>query len=77
MPAWEPGCLRLSGAHPAVRWHTAARGLGLHAGQEETGFQWLASVTSWVSAALSLGRSGPQAGQEVGFLVSEVLEQVS
>lgn len=54
-----------------------ARGLGLRAGQEETGFQWLASVTSWVPAALSLGNSGPRDGQEVDFLVSGVLEQVS
>lgn len=55
----------------------AARGLGLRVGQEEMDFQWLASVTSRVPAALSLGHSGPQAGQEVGFLVSGVLEQVS
>lgn len=77
VPALEPGCLRLSGAHTAVRWRRAARGLGLRAGQEETDFQWLASVTSWVPAALCLGRSGPRAGPEVGFLVSGVLEQVS
>lgn len=55
----------------------AARGLGLRVGQEETDFQWRASVTCRVPAALSLGRSGPRAGQEVGFLVSGVLEQVS
>lgn len=77
VPALELGCPRISGVQTAVRWHTAARGLGLRAGQEEMGFQWPASVTSWVPAALSLGNSGPRDGQEVGFLVSGVLEQVS
>lgn len=77
---WElvsgTGCSSTSGVQKAVRWCRAGRGPGPHAGREEKGFAWLALVTGWVGAEMFLENSGPRDGQEVGFLVSGVQEQV-
>lgn len=42
----------------------------------EKGFGWTALVTGWVDAEMLLENSGPRDGQEAGFQVSGVLEQV-
>lgn len=70
------GCWSTSGAQRAARWCRAGRGPGPRAGREEKGCGWLALVTGWVGAEMFLESSGPRGGQEVGFLVSGVQEQV-
>lgn len=59
-----------------MRWRRAGLGPGRAAELGEKGFGWTALVTGWVDAEMLLENSGPQDGQEAGFQVSGVLEQV-
>lgn len=68
----ETGCWSTSGVPRAGQWPVP----GLSAGGEEKGFERLALVTRSVQAEMNLENSGPQDGQEGGFLVLGVLEQV-
>lgn len=73
----EAGCWSTSGVQTAGQWLVAGLAPGLCAEGEEKDFEWLALVTHLVEAEMFLKNSGPRDGQEVGFLVLEVLEQVS
>lgn len=77
---WElvsgTGCWSTSGVQRAARSCRAGREPGPRAGWEEKGFGWLALVTDWVDAEMFLENSGPRDGQEGGFPVLGVQEQV-
>lgn len=73
----ETGCWSTSGVLRAGRGRRAGLEAGPCAEWEERGFGWVALVTDWVDAEMFLKNSGSRGGQEVGCLVSGVLERVS
>ena len=72
----ETGCWSISGVRRAARWCRAGQRPGRAAESGEKGFGWTALVTGWVDVEMFLENSGPRDGQEAGFQVSGVLEQV-